>query len=80
MLKKKDQTTRRLVTIHYLLYFSRKTGPVTSFAGAFNAPNVHQICQTVHETDHQTSLYVGVWSSPAHWHINGRGTTPKKPP
>jgi len=34
----------------------------------------------MHETDHQTSLYVWVWSSPAHWHINGRGTTPKRPP
>jgi hypothetical protein len=30
-------------TVHHLLYFSEKTGPVTSFAGAFNAPNVHQI-------------------------------------
>jgi len=77
--KKGDQTTRRLVTVHYLLYFSGKTGSVTSFAGAFNAPNVHQICQNLHETNHQTSLYVGVWSSPAHWQINGRGTTPKRP-
>jgi len=32
----------------------------------------------VHETDHQTSLYVWVWSSPAHLQINGRGTTPKR--
>jgi hypothetical protein len=30
-------------TVHLLLYFSGKTGPVTSFAGVFNAPNVHQI-------------------------------------
>jgi hypothetical protein len=30
-------------TVHHLLYFSEKTGPDTSFAGAFNAPNVHQI-------------------------------------
>jgi hypothetical protein len=54
---------RRLVTIHYLLYFSGKTDLVISFAGVFNALNVHQICQNLHETDHQTSLYVGVWSS-----------------
>jgi hypothetical protein len=29
--------------VHLLFYFSGKTGQVTSFAGAFNAPNVHQI-------------------------------------
>jgi hypothetical protein len=29
--------------VHLLLYFSGKTGPVTSFTGAFNAPNIHQI-------------------------------------
>jgi len=77
--KERDHTTRRLVTIHYLPIFSRKSGPVTSFAGAFNALNFHQICQNLHETNHQTSLYVGVWSSPAHWQINGRGTTLKRP-
>jgi len=60
-------------------FFPRKTGSVTSFAGAFNAPNIHQICQNLHETDHQTSLYIGVWSSPAHWQITGHGTTPKRP-
>jgi len=38
----------------------------------------HQICQNVHETDHQTYLYVWVWSAPDHWQINGRGTTPKR--
>jgi len=59
--------------------FPGKTSSVTSFTGAFNAPNVHQICQNLHETDHQTSLYVGVWFSPARWQINGRGTTPKRP-
>jgi len=67
---------------HYSLSsssFSGKTGSVTSFAGAFNAPNVHQICQNLHKTDYQTSFYVGVWSSPAYWQINGRGTTPKRP-
>jgi len=77
--KKREQTTRRLVIIHDLSYFSGKTGPVTSFASSFNALNVHQICQIMHETDHQTSLYIWVWSSPAHWHINGNGTTPKRP-
>jgi len=41
-------------------------GSVTYFVVAINVPNVHQICQTLHETDHQTSLYVWVWSSPAH--------------
>jgi hypothetical protein len=71
---------RRLVTIHYLPYFSGKSSRDTFFAGAFNALNVHQICQTLHEIDHQTSLYVWVWSSPVHWHINGSGTTPKRPP
>jgi hypothetical protein len=30
-------------TVRLLLYFSGKIAPVTSFAGAFNAPNVHQI-------------------------------------
>jgi outer membrane cobalamin receptor len=30
-------------TIHLFLYFSGKTGLVTSFASAFNAPNIHQI-------------------------------------
>jgi hypothetical protein len=30
-------------TIHLLLYFSEKTSPVISFAGAFNAPNVNRI-------------------------------------
>jgi hypothetical protein len=30
-------------TVHLFLYFSGKTGPITSFAGAFNAPKVHQI-------------------------------------
>jgi hypothetical protein len=29
-------------TVHLLFYFSGKTSPVTSFAGAFNAPNIHQ--------------------------------------
>jgi len=66
-------------TVHLLLYFSGKTGSVTFFAGAFNEPNVHQICQNLHETDHQTSLYVWAWSSPAHWQINEPGTTPKRP-
>jgi hypothetical protein len=33
----------------------------------------------LHETDNHTSLYVEVWSSSAHWQINGRGTTPKRP-
>jgi len=28
-------------TVHLLFYFSGKTSPVTSFTGAFNAPNVH---------------------------------------
>jgi hypothetical protein len=31
------------------------------------------------KTDHQTFLFVGVWSSPAKWQINGRGTSPKRP-
>jgi len=66
-------------TVHFLLYFFGKTGPVTSFAAAFNVPNVHQICQNLHDTDHQTSRYVGIWSSPAHWQINGCDTTPKRP-
>jgi len=67
---------------HYSLsssFFPEKTGSITSFAGAFNAPNVHKICQNLHKTDHQTSLYIRVWSSPAHWKIIGRGTTPKRP-
>jgi hypothetical protein len=30
-------------TVHLLLWISEIAGPVTYFAGAFNAPNVHQI-------------------------------------
>jgi hypothetical protein len=36
-------TVQKNWSSHLLLYFSRKTGPVTFFAGAFNAPNVHKI-------------------------------------
>ena len=28
-------------TVHLLLYFSGKTDSITSFTGAFNAPNIH---------------------------------------
>jgi len=58
---------------HYSLsssFFPWKSGPVTSFAGTFNAPNGYQSFHNVHETDHQTSLYVGVWSSPAHGQVH----------
>ena len=64
---------------HYSLsssFFSEKTGSVNYFTGAFNVPNIHQIFQPLHETNHQTTLYVWVWSSPAHWQLNERGITP----
>jgi hypothetical protein len=65
-------------TVH-LLYFSEIASPITYVAAAFNIPNIHQICQNLHETDHQTSLYVWVWSEFTHRQINGRGTIPKRP-
>jgi len=48
---------RILVTIYYLLYFSGKAGHATSFAGAVNAPNVHQISPNMHDNDPLMFLY-----------------------
>jgi hypothetical protein len=72
--KKEDQTTRRLVTIHYLLYFSGKTGPVTSFAGAFNALNVHQISPNLHENDPLQLLYSSISIVQSERQLIGAGT------
>jgi hypothetical protein len=70
---------QNFVIVHLLLYFSIKNGPVTSFATAFNVPNIHQFCQNLHETDQPDIPLCPGWSSLTHWQINGRGTTPKWP-
>jgi len=42
-LKKKNETTRRLITVHCLLLLPEKTDQVIYFAGTFNASIIHQI-------------------------------------
>jgi len=43
--KKKKRTTRRVVWLLFIVFFfdPEKAAQVTSFAGAFNASNIHQI-------------------------------------
>jgi len=41
--EEEDQMMRRLVTVHCLLFLPERNCLGTCFAGAFNAPNVHQI-------------------------------------
>jgi hypothetical protein len=43
ILKEEDQMTRHLDTVHCLLLLPERNCLGTYFAGALNAPNVHQI-------------------------------------
>jgi membrane protein insertase Oxa1/YidC/SpoIIIJ len=79
--RERGQTTRHsaLFIIFFIFFSFQKAGLIIYFATAFNVSNVHQILQNLHEINQQTSLYVWVWSSPAHWQRNERGTTSKMP-